>query len=116
MRNAEPGRIKQSSIEETMNKLLLGIMGLQAVMCIVSSVLNSISPVNGRDHWYLEFDASYDFKLLSFLTFFSYFLLYNTMIPISLIVSLEFVKVFQSYFMQTDEEMYVAERNKFASV
>lgn len=28
------------------------------------------------------------------------------MIPISLIVSLEFVKVFQGYFMQSDEDMY----------
>jgi phospholipid-transporting ATPase len=116
MRNAEPGRIKQSQIEETMNKLLLGIMGLQAIMCIVSAILNSLWSKKGADHWYLEYPSDYDFNLYSFLTFFSYFLLYNTMIPISLIVSLEFVKVFQSYFMQTDEEMYVPERNKFASV
>ena len=38
------------------------------------------------------------------------------MIPISLIVSLEFVKVFQSYFIEVDEEMYVAQRDKFAKV
>jgi phospholipid-transporting ATPase len=38
------------------------------------------------------------------------------MIPISLIVSMEFVKVFQSYFITTDEEMYVASRNKYAGV
>jgi phospholipid-transporting ATPase len=38
------------------------------------------------------------------------------MIPISLFVSLEFVKVFQSYFITTDEEMYVKARDKFASV
>lgn len=36
----------------------------------------------------------------------SYFLLYNTFIPISLIVSLEFVKVFQGIFMERDKEMY----------
>jgi phospholipid-transporting ATPase len=68
-------------------------------------------------HWYLDY-ASEDFTpdLNSFLVFFGYFLLYNTMIPISLIVSLEFVKVFQSYFITTDEEMYVKARDKFASV
>ena len=38
------------------------------------------------------------------------------MIPISLVVSLEFVKVFQSYFMIKDEEMYVASKNRHASV
>jgi magnesium-transporting ATPase (P-type) len=85
-------------------------------MCIVSAILNSAWSVGGRDHWYLEFEADYSFSLNSFYAFFSYFLLYNTMIPISLIVSLEFVKVFQSYFMQADEEMYVAERGKYASV
>jgi len=36
------------------------------------------------------------------------------MIPISLIVSLEFVKVFQAYFIEKDEEMYVASRKKYA--
>lgn len=38
------------------------------------------------------------------------------MIPISLIVSLEFVKVFQSYFIEKDIEMYVASRDRYASV
>ena len=41
------------------------------------------------------------------LKFFTYFLLYNTMIPISLIVSMEMVKVAQSYFITKDQEMYV---------
>ena len=36
----------------------------------------------------------------------SYYILYNTFIPISLIVSLEFVKVFQGLFMERDKEMY----------
>ena len=34
--------------------------------------------------------------------FFSYFILFNTMIPISLVVSLEMVKVAQSYFITQD--------------
>jgi phospholipid-transporting ATPase len=34
------------------------------------------------------------------------------MIPISLIVSLEFVKVFQAYFIEKDEEMYCKNRDK----
>ena len=42
------------------------------------------------------------------IAFGSYFILYSTFIPISLIVSLEFVKVFQGYFMANDKEMYCA--------
>lgn len=70
----------------------------------------------GIDSFYLGYDRSTNFNLLAFYNFFSYMLLYNTMIPISLIVSLEFVKVFQSYFIEVDEEMYVAQRDKFAKV
>lgn len=42
----------------------------------------------------------------SVLVYFSYFILFNTMIPISLVVSLEMVKVLQSYFISNDYEMY----------
>jgi hypothetical protein len=44
-----------------------------------------------KNHYYLvnqDSDGS-----IATIAFFSYFLLYNTMIPISLIVSLEFVKL-----------------------
>lgn len=49
---------------------------------------------------------------LALISFGSYFILNNTMIPISLIVSLEFVKVFQGYFMQKDEDMYTQHNEK----
>jgi len=38
------------------------------------------------------------------------------MIPISLIVSLEFVKLFQAYFIEKDVNLYVESRDKFAKV
>jgi phospholipid-transporting ATPase len=38
------------------------------------------------------------------------------MIPISLIVSLEFVKLFQAYFIEKDINLYVGERDKWAKV
>lgn len=41
----------------------------------------------------------------SMITFFTYFLLLNTMIPISLIVSLEFVRLFQAYFLAKDIDL-----------
>lgn len=49
---------------------------------------------------------------LSLISFGSYFILNNTMIPISLIVSLEFVKVFQGYFMQKDTDMYTKQNDR----
>ncbi|CAK90837.1 unnamed protein product (macronuclear) [Paramecium tetraurelia] len=114
MRNAEPSRIKQSTIENTMNKLILGILGIQIIACALSAILSS---------WWLHKSFSkhiyiiiteQNYTLLSAIAFFSFFLLYNTMIPISLVVSMEFVKVFQCYFINTDQDMYASKRGKYA--
>ena len=50
------------------------------------------------------------------ISFFSYFLLLNTLLPISLIVSLEVVKVIQAYFIVNDVKIYCSERDRFAKV
>ena len=52
----------------------------------------------------------------SILVIFTYFILFNAMIPISLVVSLEFVKLFQAYFINSDKEMYSKIRSKNAKV
>jgi magnesium-transporting ATPase (P-type) len=46
------------------------------------------------------------------LSYFTYMLLLNTMIPISLIISLEMVKLIQGYFISVDCEMYSEVRDK----
>jgi len=51
-----------------------------------------------------------------FLNFFSYFLLLSTLIPISLIVTLEIVKIMQCYFIAQDANMYSVENDKGAKV
>jgi len=43
------------------------------------------------------------------LNFFAYFLLLNTMIPISLVITLEIIKVVQCYFISVDAQMYSLE-------
>ena len=49
------------------------------------------------------------------LAFFSYFLLNNTMIPISLIVSLEFVKMAQAWLMEKDVDLSEGEEGETKS-
>jgi hypothetical protein len=62
-------------------------------MCLILAVLAYIWAGDAQDnHLYLP--EAYDPNLKTgILTFFTYFLLLNTMIPISLIVSLELVKI-----------------------
>lgn len=50
------------------------------------------------------------------MVFLSYLVLFNTMIPISLIVSLEIVKTVQAVFIQQDKLLFNERRQKGVSV
>jgi magnesium-transporting ATPase (P-type) len=72
-----------------------------------------------RRAWYLFYtnpldksDPSYSAGKTAVLTYGQYFILLNTIIPISLIVSLEFVKLLQTPFIANDIEMYDSESMK----
>lgn len=58
------------------------------------------APTSGSD---IDADANrskiYSSAIAGLITFFYYFILLNTLIPISLVVSLEFVKLIQTPFM-----------------
>lgn len=122
-----------SHLEMLINKLVINII---VVQCLISSFLAimSFSWLTGShtDWWNDIFtflspkhspteeekaaiqksnDAAPDYKL-STLSFFTYFLLLNTLLPISLQVSLEFVKVFQAYFINNDALMFSWDRCK----
>jgi magnesium-transporting ATPase (P-type) len=92
MQNSQKSRFKQSKMEIKMNRLIIYIVIVQACLCIIIAVVGSI--------WYKENDAENDYLPFDWavgtdgvITYFSYFLLLNTMLPISLIVTLELVKV-----------------------
>lgn len=70
---------------------------------------------NSGSHTYISF-STYSVAVDSFLIYCSYFVLINTMIPISLIVSIEIVKFSQSYFIDKDRLMYSNFRKKGANV
>jgi phospholipid-transporting ATPase len=95
MRNAEPARNKTSRIEETMNKYIIGIFVIQIALCGIMAGLSYIwLSRHAQNAFYLDYSDNMSPVGDSLLIIFTYFLLLNTMIPISLIVSLEFVKLF----------------------
>lgn len=58
----------------------------------------------------------YAMSVEGILSFFRYFLLLNTMLPISMFVSLEIIKQCQSIWVSWDVLMYSIERDKPAKV
>ena len=127
MKNAKDPILKLSSVETLLNKLLVGILFLQIILSIISCICHSIyynqnekiiissDRINNNESlsntWidYLPFRLSVD----SILSFFTYFLLLNTMIPISLIITLELVKIIQGLFIGVDVEAYSFSRKKY---
>ena len=62
------------------------------------------------------YSTGYSVPVDSILMALSYIVLLNTMIPISLIVSIEIVKMSQSYFINKDTLMYSEFRKKSVTV
>ena len=105
-----------SQIESKVNSILGLILILQFVLCLITAILDGVFVSSNRDtHTYIVF-GSFSIGLDAFIIWCSYFVLINTMIPISLIVSIEIVKFSQSYFIDKDRLMYSNFRKKYANV
>ena len=98
MKNSTKPPFKRSQIERMMNSQILILFAILFVLSAFSSIASLIwSSGNNENHWYLgPVDVEDDNIGFSFLTF---ILLYNNLIPISLQVTLEFVKFFQAFFI-----------------
>ena len=118
MKNAKDAVTKFSTLEYMMNKGLYFIFALQFVFCVLAAILrgvfynsNNLEPVdrNPKGFGYTK----YRYAIESFLNYFTYLLLLNTMIPISLIITLEIAKMIQGCFMRCDELSYSKVRKKW---
>uniref|UniRef100_A0A671T6Q8 Phospholipid-transporting ATPase n=1 Tax=Sinocyclocheilus anshuiensis TaxID=1608454 RepID=A0A671T6Q8_9TELE len=101
MQNSTKAPLKRSNVERVTNMQILVLFGILLVMALVSSIGAAI----WNKHLYKISDISLNFwyNLLTFI------ILYNNLIPISLLVTLEVVKFTQALFINWDVEMYYAE-------
>ena len=104
--NSKKPRTKVSKVEQSMNSYLIYVFFFLILCCFICSILH----YNGLRKNKLFYE---NFVLInrssfkeSFITFFTYFLLLNTMIPISLIVTLEIIKIIQGFFIEWDTKLY----------
>ena len=117
MKNSKEPRVKYSSVESLMNKSLVIIFIVQAILCLISAILNvtyykkNLKEINDEVVELKEEKLGVE----GLLSYFTYLLLLNTMIPISLIITLEIVKLIQGLFMSVDIEGYSKIRNRYIS-
>ena len=116
MNNSDEPRIKQSNLEAIMNRYIIGLIFVQLLMCITTFI--------GAWVWNAKIPDGYGFFVSTrgsafseaILVFFTMWILLNSMIPISLIISLEMVKLIQAYFMEKDIDMFDPVERRYAKV
>ncbi|KAF1773202.1 P-type ATPase, N-terminal [Phytophthora cactorum] len=115
--NTEPV-VKTSSVERRLNRLIIGIVFIQQLVCFLGALLGAHwMHTEGDSFWYLlsvserrhhnltGASTSHPLAELAKLHL-RYFIIMQNFVPISLNVSLEFVKYWQAYFIEQDLEMY----------
>ncbi|XP_015257401.1 PREDICTED: phospholipid-transporting ATPase IB-like isoform X3 [Cyprinodon variegatus] len=109
MQNSTKVPLKRSNVERVTNMQILVLFGILLVMALISSVGAAIWNKKHTNEacWYLsragDISLNFAYNLLTFI------ILYNNLIPISLLVTLEVVKFTQALFINWDVEMYYSE-------
>ncbi|XP_052412625.1 probable phospholipid-transporting ATPase IM [Carassius gibelio] len=108
MQNCGKSTFKRTSIDRLMNVLVLFIFGLLALMCIILAVGNGIWENHAGSKFNAFLPREENTALSAFLTFWSYIIILNTVVPISLYVSMEVIRLGNSYYINWDRNMYHA--------
>uniref|UniRef100_A0A8D2Q7I9 Phospholipid-transporting ATPase n=1 Tax=Varanus komodoensis TaxID=61221 RepID=A0A8D2Q7I9_VARKO len=114
MQNSGRTAFKRTSIERLMNFLVLMIFVLLTVLCLVLAIGNGLwENRTGRAFQvYLPWARDTPSAAFSaFLMFWSYVIILNTVVPISLYVSVEIIRLGNSFYINWDRKMYHAARD-----
>ncbi|XP_031816631.1 phospholipid-transporting ATPase IB isoform X2 [Sarcophilus harrisii] len=110
MQNSTKAPLKRSNVEKVTNVQILVLFCILLVMALVSSVGSLLwHRTHESVSWYFSeiegISNNFGYNLLTFI------ILYNNLIPISLLVTLEVVKFIQALFINWDLDMYYMEND-----
>jgi len=97
-----------------LNKLTIYIVLTQVGLSIVMAICTQVWQVQSEFDDSLLAPLAFQESVNSTLRFFTYFLLLSTLLPISLIVCLEVVRLVQASYINNDAYMFSFERNEKA--
>lgn len=121
MRNNSGPRSKRSKLERDMNKDVIACVVILFVLCLIGAIGCGFWTNDNKvfDHQYSpELDLDNENVIQrspaeeGFVRFWTYIIIFQVLIPISLYVSVEIVKLGQCFFISNDLEMYYAEKDQ----
>ncbi|KAF4323156.1 hypothetical protein BBO99_00003425 [Phytophthora kernoviae] len=106
MQNARSTPSKQSNVYKVVNRCIMLIFFTQFVLCIISTICNAIWMNKYETSlWYFGSSIKRTSSAANLVSFFTFLILYNNLVPISLYVSLDMVKIIQAKNIASDTEM-----------
>ncbi|XP_078809659.1 phospholipid-transporting ATPase IA isoform X5 [Oryzias latipes] len=104
MQNSTRPPLKLSNVERITNFQILVLFGCLLAISLVCSFGQTIWKYQyGNDAWYM--DLNYGGAANFGLNFLTFIILFNNLIPISLLVTLEVIKFIQAFFINWDTDM-----------
>ena len=114
--NGKKPRLKMSKIEKRLNYYLLFVFCFLMICCSFCSVFHHFEYKKHKNFYNNFISVERSINTESFIVFFTYFLLLNTFIPISLVVSTEIIKMIQGIIITWDVSLYSKFRHTFCKV
>lgn len=110
MRNATAAPIKRTKVERQLNMLVLALVGMLLVLSVVSTVGELVfRSVRSDSISYLELDSltnAGDVVKAIFKDLVTYWVLFSSLVPISLFVTVEMVKYWHGILINDDLDIY----------
>uniref|UniRef100_A0A8B9WV45 Phospholipid-transporting ATPase n=1 Tax=Bos mutus grunniens TaxID=30521 RepID=A0A8B9WV45_BOSMU len=114
MQNSGKSTFKRTHIDHLMNVLVLWIFLFLGCMCFLLAVGHYIWE-NNKGYYFQDYLPWEDYVSSSVfsatLMFWSYFIILNTMVPISLYVSVEIIRLGNSFYINWDRKMFYEPKN-----
>uniref|UniRef100_A0A8B9CWZ1 Phospholipid-transporting ATPase n=1 Tax=Anser brachyrhynchus TaxID=132585 RepID=A0A8B9CWZ1_9AVES len=115
MKNSGKTKFKRTKIDSLMNYMVYTIFLVLILLSAGLAIGHTYWEQQiGNSSWYLYDAEDYSPPYRGFLNFWGYIIVLNTMVPISLYVSVEVIRLGQSYFINWDLQMYYSEKDTAA--
>ena len=106
MRNATATPIKRTHVERLVNIQILMLVGILVSLSIVSSVGDLIIRATAKKKLSYLYYGGTNGAIQFFSDIFTYWVLYSNLVPISLFVTIEIVKYFHAFLINSDLDIY----------
>ncbi|NWX31760.1 AT8B1 ATPase, partial [Notiomystis cincta] len=115
MKNSGKTRFKRTKIDSLMNYMVYTIIVVLILLSAGLAIGHTYWEQQiGNSSWYLYDAQDSSPAYRGFLNFWGYIIVLNTMVPISLYVSVEVIRFGQSYFINWDLQMYYPQKDTAA--